>query len=70
MTTSGPSAATLAKYGLTLEEYLDMLCKQLDACAICRRAFSATRPALIDHDHAHGHVLREVRVVDEFEDVE
>ena len=39
-------------YGLTTEEYDDMLRSQGNACAICRATESGAREWHVDHDHA------------------
>ena len=42
------------KYGITLEDYAEMLSKQGNKCGICEREF--IRPAHIDHNHSTGKV--------------
>lgn len=44
----------LRRYGITLEEFNEMLEAQNNKCAICQVEFNATadRPYHIDHDHA------------------
>lgn len=40
------------RYGLTKQVYLDMLCKQGGACAICNQ--TSTKRLFVDHCHATG----------------
>lgn len=47
-------AADLAVYGLTREDYDEMVRAQDNRCALCRRKFSKLRPACIDHDPRTG----------------
>jgi hypothetical protein len=45
------------KYGITLEQYEDMLAAQDGCCAICKRAVEAAPRRLhVDHDHVTGRV--------------
>lgn len=45
------------KFGLSLEQYQDMLDKQNGCCAICRRHHSTfTRPLHVDHCHRTGRI--------------
>lgn len=46
-----PTPVTLAKYGLTLEEWLAMAERQGGRCAICEKAPSTGR-LVVDHRHA------------------
>lgn len=51
--------ATLARYGLTPEEYDDLLIAQDGRCAICKRRPGSTNGVdrhnlVVDHDHAAG----------------
>lgn len=39
------------KYGITIEEYEQMLKKQLNGCAICKREFSDKIKPDVDHHH-------------------
>lgn len=50
---SSPGPATLAKYGLTLAEWLVILRRQGWVCAVCRR-FPKTGRFNTDHDHVRG----------------
>lgn len=45
----------LATYGITLEQYEEMLANQDGSCAICRSDWSSKGPN-IDHDHSTGEV--------------
>lgn len=47
---------TVEKYGLTLEEYDDLLCKQEGLCAICRQTCVTGRKLAVDHDHKTGKI--------------
>lgn len=51
-------AATLAAYGLTVEDYDRMLLEQGSACAICRSADPGhwSGQFVVDHEHATGQV--------------
>lgn len=49
------------KYGITVEDYEQMLLEQGGACAICRRAETVVmrgkvKPLSVDHDHESGRV--------------
>lgn len=46
----------LKRYGLTIQDYLDLLDAQGSACQVCRRTFTRNRPACVDHDHRTGEV--------------
>jgi hypothetical protein len=48
-----PSAATLKKYGMTLETWASIVQRQGHACAICVQVPSSGR-LCIDHDHVKG----------------
>jgi len=51
-----PSKQTLNRYGLTLEEYNDMLVRQEYSCAICKKPpklHKTTRRLLLVVDHVH-----------------
>ena len=44
-------------YGISLEDYNEMLSEQNDCCAICRRHYSLfNRKLSVDHDHKTGAV--------------
>lgn len=49
-------AYKLRQYGLTPEQYDDLLQAQSGLCAICHRLPSAKRRLAVDHDHATGKV--------------
>jgi len=65
---SPPSAKTLARYGLSAEEWLAILERQFGVCAVCGRLPNPPKPRLlksgevrqlgpqfnIDHDHIKG----------------
>lgn len=58
-----PYAQVLKRdYGLTLDDYNDMLRRQAHRCAVCRRAETVkgrggqTRRLAVDHDHVTGAV--------------
>ena len=44
------------KFGMSVEDYYDMLNRQNGACAICRAKPKASRRLSVDHDHATGTV--------------
>lgn len=44
------------KYGITLEEYEELLAKQYGKCAICAGHSIAGRKLSVDHDHTTGKV--------------
>lgn len=46
-----PSSATLKKYGLTYDDWLQLLYEQEDSCPICHRVFSEKLRPVIDHRH-------------------
>ena len=47
----------LNKYGITEEQYDDLLRKQQYSCAVCNRSVTRFKIRLsVDHDHATGHV--------------
>ena len=48
--------AELAAYGLTREDYDELLRLQGGRCALCQKKFSKLRPACIDHDHRTGEI--------------
>lgn len=45
---------TKSKYGLTLEEYDEMLKSQGNLCAICGNLETIDRAMAVDHDHVTG----------------
>lgn len=47
---------SLAKYGLTLEQYDEMVRKQHGRCAICRTTSPGKKGLVVDHCHRNGHV--------------
>lgn len=47
----------VSRYGITLKQYRQMLKKQGNACAICKRDQSLFSKSLaVDHDHKSGEV--------------
>lgn len=48
--------ARLKKYGLTLEQYDEMLIAQDGGCAICGESESSGKSLSVDHDHKTGQV--------------
>jgi hypothetical protein len=51
-----PSAATLKKYGLTLEQWERCFKAQGGKCSLCTKRFTPSRLPCVDHDHRTGHV--------------
>lgn len=49
-----PSAVTLKKYGLTLDEWIVILHSQDDVCPICGK-FPSTGRFVTDHQHVKGY---------------
>lgn len=49
-------AAKAKMYGLSPEQYLDMLEKQQGKCAICKLEPTSKRGLAVDHDHETGEV--------------
>lgn len=49
-----PTAATLRKYGLTLDDYRKMLESQGGKCFICKKTLTMSRVPHNDHNHATG----------------
>jgi len=47
-----PSAKTLAKYGLTANEWLAILAYQGGVCAVCKKAPNGR--LCVDHEHVRG----------------
>jgi len=47
-------AKMLKTYGLTPEDYQDLLASQNGRCALCHRRIGVSRRAAIDHDHGCG----------------
>lgn len=43
-----------AKYGITNDDYLQMLAEQNGACAICRQRPNGVKPLHVDHCHRTG----------------
>lgn len=43
-------------YGLTIQQFDEMLQRQGGLCAICQRAFASNLPPHVDHDHATDRV--------------
>lgn len=50
------SKRRLAQYGLDNVDWNKMIDGQGRRCAVCEKTFTRTRPPVIDHDHATGHV--------------
>jgi hypothetical protein len=50
------NARLVATYGITLEQYNQMLQDQHDACAICERPPAPGRVLVVDHNHITGAV--------------
>lgn len=48
-----PTQVTLRKYGLTLDDWTQMLQRQGSVCAVCKRLPSSGR-LCVDHDHCKG----------------
>jgi hypothetical protein len=46
--------ARFKKYGITAEQFADVLQSQGNRCPICERDFSETRKPHVDHDHRTG----------------
>src|SRR5574339_629814 len=45
-----------ARFGITIEQYEQMLADQDGKCAICKRPPKANRRLAVDHDHTNGNV--------------
>lgn len=60
VTPKTPTAGTLAKYGLTVEDWkrLCTVCKCV--CVVCGQPFG-DRPLVIDHEHVRGFKARKKR---------
>jgi len=47
----------LRTYGITLEQYKDLLLKQQECCGVCRRHYSVFKTRLaVDHNHHTGEI--------------
>jgi hypothetical protein len=46
----------LARYGITVDQYNEMLARQNGVCAICEEPCSSGRRLAVDHDHDTGKV--------------
>lgn len=44
------------KYALTVDEFDNMLARQMGVCCICKEENTGGRPLFVDHDHASGQV--------------
>lgn len=55
-----PTAGTLAKYGLTADDWLALCQRQGNCCPVCGEEFG-DRPLAIDHEHVRGFKARKVR---------
>lgn len=53
MTVRAPSAATLKKYGLSIDDWAEILSRQGGTCAICHKIPPSGR-LVIDHAHIKG----------------
>jgi len=53
MTVREPTPATLRKYGLSLDQWRQMLQEQGGVCAICRKVPKSGR-LVVDHEHCRG----------------
>jgi len=51
-----PSAPTLWKYNLTLDQWVSMYVAQDGKCALCRKTFTRNRLPCVDHNHWTGGV--------------
>lgn len=49
-----PSASTLRRFGMTIEDWRALMAAQDERCAICKRKFTASRPPANDHNHRTG----------------
>lgn len=50
------TAAKLKKYGLSLEQYEEMLKRQRGVCAVCGHVCATGKILSVDHDHDTGRV--------------
>ena len=50
------NAKLIRQFGITAEQYDEMLASQSGGCAICRKTCSSGRRLAVDHDHATGKV--------------
>lgn len=48
-----PSFGTLSSYGLTVDDWLEMVHRQDYSCPVCGQPFG-DRPLVIDHEHVKG----------------
>jgi hypothetical protein len=44
------------QYGITLDQYEQMLVKQGGVCAVCKRLDPSGRPLSVDHSHRTGRI--------------
>lgn len=49
-----PTKRTLAKYGLSVMDWLTMAAYAKWKCPICHKPFSRSRPLVVDHRHKDG----------------
>lgn len=49
-----PTNATLKKYGITIDQWSDLIENQDRRCWICRKSFSRSRLPCVDHRHTDG----------------
>jgi hypothetical protein len=49
-----PSTVTLKKYGLTLEEWLELYTREHGECHLCHRVFEPGKRINVDHVHVRG----------------
>lgn len=62
-TRSAAHDRTVAKYGITGEEYAALKASQGGACFICGRAKGVSKNLAVDHDHALGYGRHSVRAL-------
>ena len=55
-TVTVPNKAALKKYGMTTQDWLDLLAYQDGKCSICRRTLTRLRVPVVDHNHKTGAV--------------
>lgn len=49
-----PSKQTLARYGLSADEWLAILKRQGGCCGVCKRRFGVELKPQTDHEHVRG----------------
>ena len=45
-------------YGISLQDFYDLLKKQKNKCAICRKEFISSKDTHIDHNHKTGEIRK------------